>query len=158
MHLYTDGACSGNPGPGGWAFVTGTVERSGGEGRTTNNRMELMAAIQALEYAQTRPLVDRQPLQLTTDSQYVRQGITQWINGWVRKQWRTAKGEFVKNQDLWLRLDALNRALQPDWHWVKAHSGCTGNERADALAKGVITALRQESPEESILRAVDSVS
>jgi ribonuclease HI len=135
---YTDGACSGNPGPGGWGAVLvaregGTVlrerELSGGEALTTNNRMELTAAIRALE-APKKPCRVR----LHTDSQYVRDGITKWIHGWRRNGWRTADRKPVKNADLWQELlDAAERH-RVEWHWVKAHSGHPENDRVDALA------------------------
>ena len=132
--IFTDGACSGNPGPGGWGAILrfGDVEKElkGGENPTTNNRMELMAAISALE-ALTKPaLVD-----LTTDSQYVRQGITTWINNWKRNGWRTASKEPVKNADLWLRLDEALKPHEVHWHWIKGHAGHAENERADQLAR-----------------------
>lgn len=131
--IYTDGACKGNPGPGGWGAVLfyGEHEKAlcGGEAETTNNRMELMAAIQALE-ALKRPC----SIDLHTDSQYLRQGITQWMAGWKRKHWKTAAGKPVKNRDLWERLDALVQRHEIRWHWVKGHAGDPGNEKADQLA------------------------
>jgi ribonuclease HI len=141
--IYTDGACKGNPGPGGWGALlrAGAQEKElfGGERETTNNRMELMAVIQALA-ALKRPCA----VALYLDSQYVRQGITQWIHGWKQKGWRTAGGQPVKNIELWQRLDALAHQTghRIEWHWVKGHAGEPGNERADALAnKGVEQAL-----------------
>ncbi|MEN5179280.1 ribonuclease HI [Comamonas odontotermitis] len=141
--IYTDGACKGNPGPGGWGALlrAGQAEKElyGGELNTTNNRMELMAVIQALE-ALKRPC----DVALYLDSQYVRKGITEWIAGWKAKGWRTASKEPVKNVDLWQRLDALvhGGAHRISWHWVKGHAGDPGNERADSLAnKGVDVAL-----------------
>ena len=132
--IYTDGACSGNPGPGGWGavMISGARERElcGGELATTNNRMELMAAIQALE-ALNRPC----RVELHTDSQYVKNGITQWINGWKAKGWRTADKSPVKNADLWQRLDAARARHDVDWRWVKGHAGHVMNERADELAR-----------------------
>ncbi|MEM9473077.1 MAG: ribonuclease HI [Pseudomonadota bacterium] len=132
--IYTDGACSGNPGPGGWGaiLVHGETrkELSGGESETTNNRMELQAAIEALN-ALKRPC----KVALYTDSVYVRDGITKWIKGWQRNGWRTAAKKPVKNAELWQELQA---ALQPhdiDWHWVKGHAGHPENERADELAR-----------------------
>ena len=132
--IYTDGACSGNPGPGGWGaiLVHGETrkELSGGEPETTNNRMELQAAIEALN-ALKRPC----KVELYTDSVYVRDGITKWIKGWQRNGWRTAAKKPVKNAELW---QALQAALQPhdiDWHWVKGHAGHPENERADELAR-----------------------
>ena len=131
--IFTDGACSGNPGPGGWGaiLISGAHEREicGGEPATTNNRMELMAAIQALE-ALKRPC----KVELHTDSQYVRKGITEWISGWKARGWRTADKKPVKNEDLWKRLDAARARHTVDWRWVKGHNGHELNERADGLA------------------------
>ncbi|WP_344127025.1 ribonuclease HI [Luedemannella flava] len=141
VEIYTDGACSGNPGPGGWGAVlrygAHVKELHGGDpGPTTNNRMELMAAIEALEHL-TRPAVVR----LHTDSVYVRTGITQWLAGWQRNGWRTAGKQPVKNADLWQRLSTASARHQIEWLWVKGHAGDPGNERADALAnKGVAEA------------------
>jgi ribonuclease HI len=137
INIYTDGACKGNPGPGGWGAVleTGGKEREmfGGEAGTTNNRMELTAVIAALS-ALKRP----SRVILHTDSQYVQKGITEWIHGWKARGWRTAAKEPVKNVDLWKKLDEVIRAHHIDWVWVKGHAGHDGNERADALAnKGV---------------------
>ena len=132
--IHTDGACSGNPGPGGWGAVLSFGEHvrelNGGEAETTNNRMELMAAIRALE-ALKRPC----RVAIHTDSVYVRDGITKWINGWKRNGWRTAAKKPVKNQDLWQRLDAALASHRVDWFWVKGHAGDPGNERADLLAR-----------------------
>jgi len=138
--IYTDGACSGNPGPGGWGAVlmSGDKERDiwGGEPQTTNNRMELMAAIQALETL-TRPC----KVELHTDSQYVRNGITEWLPGWKARGWKTAAKAPVKNDDLWKRLDAARARHEVDWRWVKGHNGHPLNDRADALArKGCVEA------------------
>jgi len=134
VDIYTDGACSGNPGPGGWGAVLrfkGEVrDISGGAPETTNNRMELTAAIEALA-ALKRPVTAR----LHTDSTYLRDGITKWIHAWRAKGWRTADRKPVKNQDLWERLDAELAAHRVEWRWVKAHAGNPGNERADALAR-----------------------
>ena len=131
--IFTDGACSGNPGPGGWGaiLISGAHEREicGGEPATTNNRMELMAAIQALESLK-RPC----KVELHTDSQYVRKGITEWIGGWKARGWRTADKKPVKNEDLWKRLDAARARHDVDWRWVKGHNGNELNERADGLA------------------------
>ena len=131
--VFTDGACSGNPGPGGWGAILkfGDTEKElkGGEGHTTNNRMELMAAISALEALKKPCVVD-----LTTDSQYVRKGITEWIHGWKRNGWRTSAKAPVKNADLWQALDELNASHNVEWRWVKGHSGDPGNERADQLS------------------------
>jgi ribonuclease HI len=131
--IYTDGACSGNPGPGGWGAVLqagGTTrELKGGERQTTNNRMELMAAIAALE-ALTRSC----RVALHTDSTYVRSGITEWIHNWKARGWKTASRKPVKNVDLWQRLDLATQGHEIEWIWVKGHAGIPGNERADALA------------------------
>jgi ribonuclease HI len=132
--IYTDGACSGNPGPGGWGAVLlwgdKRKELKGGEAATTNNRMELMAAIQALE-ALNRPC----KIELHTDSKYVQQGIHEWIHGWKRRGWLTADKKPVKNDDLWKRLDAARQRHEVEWRWVKGHAGHELNERADALAR-----------------------
>jgi ribonuclease HI len=140
IEIYTDGACRGNPGPGGWAalLLMGAHEReiSGAEAHTTNNRMELTAVIRALE-ALKRPVHAR----LYTDSQYVRNGITRWLPVWQARGWRTADRKPVKNQDLWERLAELAGAHQLEWHWVPGHAGVPGNERVDRLAKAAIDAL-----------------
>lgn len=132
--IYTDGACSGNPGPGGWGAVLqygdAKKEINGGTSETTNNRMEMMAAIMALESLKRPMAVD-----LYTDSTYVRSGITEWLPGWKRRNWRTAAKKPVKNVDLWQRLDSAAAAHQIAWHWVKGHAGNPGNERADELAR-----------------------
>jgi ribonuclease HI len=138
--IHTDGACSGNPGPGGWGAVLqwgdGTRELKGGEAHTTNNRMELTATIEALE-ALNRPC----EIDLHTDSQYVRDGITRWIHNWKRNGWKTADKSPVKNADLWQRLDAaLVRHADIHWHWVRGHDGHTLNERADELARAGLQA------------------
>ena len=137
VEVFTDGACRGNPGPGGWGAVLRCRgrERSlkGAEFRTTNNRMELMAAIVALETLKRACKVV-----LTTDSKYVRDGITKWIDGWKTRGWRTAARQPVKNEDLWKRLDAAVSRHQVKWHWVKGHSGHRENERADQLANVAI--------------------
>lgn len=139
VFVWTDGACSGNPGPGGWGALLraqngDTVlkerELSGGEAATTNNRMELMAAIMALE-ALTRPA----NVTLTTDSAYVKNGVTGWIHGWKRNGWKTAGKKPVKNVDLWQRLDAAQARHQVTWQWIKGHAGHAENERADELAR-----------------------
>ena len=135
VHIYTDGACKGNPGPGGWGalliFRSNERELFGGEALTTNNRMELMAVIEALT-ALKRPC----QVSLFLDSEYVRKGITEWISGWKARGWRTAAKQPVKNVDLWKRLDALvaGSGHKITWRWVKGHSGDPGNERADTLA------------------------
>ncbi len=142
VDIFTDGACSGNPGPGGWGAVLRydghEKELLGGERQTTNNRMELMAAIMALESLK-RPVKVR----LHTDSQYVRNGITEWIGGWKRNGWRTADKEPVKNIDLWQRLEAALGRHDISWHWVRGHAGHPENERADALARRAIDELRR---------------
>jgi ribonuclease HI len=140
VEIYTDGACRGNPGPGGWAalLIAGGREReiSGAETLTTNNRMELTAVIRALE-ALKRPVQGR----VYTDSQYVRQGVLDWLPQWKARGWKTADKKPVKNQDLWEVLDALVHRHELEWHWVKGHSGNVGNERVDALANLAIDAL-----------------
>ena len=139
--IYTDGACSGNPGPGGWGAIlmSGAHERElfGGEPNTTNNRMELTAAIRALE-ALKRPC----KVELHTDSQYVRQGITEWLAGWKSRGWKTAAKAPVKNEDLWRELDAARLRHDVAWRWVKGHSGHPLNERADALARKGVDLVR----------------
>ncbi|WP_371397691.1 ribonuclease HI [Fretibacter rubidus] len=134
--IYTDGACSGNPGPGGWGVLMqfGDVEKTlhGGEPDTTNNRMELMAAIKALEAV--KPTY-KGTITLWTDSTYVLKGITEWIHGWKKRGWKNAAKKAVKNADLWRELDALNATRNVDWKWVKGHAGVDGNERADELAR-----------------------
>jgi ribonuclease HI len=137
VEIYTDGACSGNPGPGGWGAVLrwngAEKELSGGEHETTNNRMEMMAAIKSLE-----SLKRAVPVDLYTDSTYVRDGITKWLPGWKSNGWKTAAKKPVKNQDLWLRLEAAMQDHDIRWHWVKGHSGHPENERADELARSGI--------------------
>jgi ribonuclease HI len=139
--IHTDGACSGNPGPGGWGAILEWGGRrreiKGGEAHTTNNRMELMAAISALETLKRPCDVD-----LHTDSQYLRQGIMSWIHGWKRNGWRTADKKPVKNADLWQRLDGAVARHTVHWHWVRGHSGHDLNERADELAREAIAELR----------------
>jgi ribonuclease HI len=137
--IYSDGACKGNPGPGGWGALLrfGELEKElfGGEARTTNNRMELLAVIRALESLKRQCAVN-----VYTDSQYVRQGITAWIHNWKKNGWRTTDRKPVKNADLWQELDALARQHHIIWHWVKGHADNPGNQRADALAnRGVPT-------------------
>jgi ribonuclease HI len=142
--IHTDGACSGNPGPGGWGALLEwkghEKELFGGEAETTNNRMELMAAIQALN-ALKRPANVR----LVTDSVYVRDGVTKWIHGWKKNGWKTAAKKPVKNADLWQALDEAARRHTVEWVWVKGHNGDPGNERADALARAGIAALKDEA-------------
>ncbi len=134
IEIFTDGACSGNPGPGGWGAILRwkghEKELFGGEAATTNNRMELMAAIRALESLK-RP----SHVVLYTDSTYVRDGITSWIHGWKRSGWKTAAKKPVKNEDLWRRLDDAISTHDVEWHWVRGHSGHPENERADELAR-----------------------
>jgi len=140
VEIYTDGACRGNPGPGGWGVVLryGEHEKElyGGERQTTNNRMELMAAIMGLESLK-RPC----SVELTTDSVYVRSGITEWLPNWKKRGWKTAARKPVKNIDLWQRLDEAVQAHKVSWHWVKGHSGHPENERADQLANRGIDEL-----------------
>jgi ribonuclease HI len=140
VDIYTDGACRGNPGPGGWAAVLSCQgherEISGAEANTTNNRMELFAVISAL-----RALKRRTRARIFTDSQYVRLGITQWLDGWKARGWRTASRGPVKNRDLWEILDQLALGHDLEWHWVRGHSGVPGNERCDQLANSAIDAL-----------------
>ncbi|CAO3374026.1 ribonuclease HI [Azospirillum argentinense] len=142
VDIFTDGACSGNPGPGGWGAILryNGVEKElyGGEPATTNNRMELMAAIQALE-ALKRPM----DVRLYTDSEYVKNGITQWIHGWKARGWKTADKKPVKNEDLWRRLDEAKRQHRIEFHWVRGHAGHPENERADALARQGVADVRQ---------------
>ena len=138
--IYTDGACRGNPGPGGWGalLISGERERelSGAESATTNNRMEMLAVINAL-----RALKRRVSARVYTDSQYVRLGMTEWLAGWKARGWRTADRKPVKNQDLWELLDEQAANHHIEWHWVKGHSGVPGNERCDQLANAAIDAL-----------------
>ena len=144
VEIYTDGACRGNPGAGGWAALLrrGKDEKEihGAEPHTTNNRMELTAVIRALE-ALKRPVEVR----VYTDSEYVRRGITEWLVSWKARGWRTADKKPVKNQDLWERLDKLIVPHRIEWHWVRGHSGVEGNERVDALANQAIDALAQSA-------------
>ena len=142
VEIHTDGACLGNPGPGGWAALLRCKGRerelAGGEADTTNNRMELMAAIAALEV-----LSEPCAIILHTDSQYVRQGITLWMPNWLRRGWKTAAGAPVKNRDLWERLHAAAQRHVIDWRWVKGHSGNVDNERVDVLARDQALKLRR---------------
>ncbi len=141
IEIFTDGACSGNPGPGGWGAVLRfkgvEKELSGGDPATTNNRMELMAAIAALE-ALKRP----SRVELTTDSTYLRDGITRWIHAWKRRNWKTAGKKPVKNEDLWRRLEAARAPHEVTWHWVRGHAGHPENERADGLARAALADQR----------------
>ena len=145
IHIYTDGGCSGNPGPGGWAYVIIgdseiLAENWGAEKNTTNNRMELLAVISALK-AQSLLSCRAEKVKVYTDSQYVQKGITEWIHTWKRNSWRTNDKKPVKNQDLWLELDALAAALPLVWEWVKGHAGNEYNERCDALTQKAIASL-----------------
>jgi ribonuclease HI len=141
VEIYTDGACRGNPGPGGWGALLSIGEHekelSGAETLTTNNRMELTAVIRALE-ALKRP----SEVRIFTDSEYVRRGITEWVKSWKARGWKTADRKPVKNQDLWESLDALAAGHKIEWRWVKGHSGVPGNERVDQLANEAIDAMR----------------
>ena len=149
LFAFTDGACSGNPGPGGWGVVlearrgetaVRTRELSGGDAGTTNNRMELMAAIRALE-ALERPAA----ITIVTDSRYLKDGITGWIHGWKRNGWKTSGRKPVKNEDLWRRLDEAAARHRVRWEWLKGHAGHPQNERADALARAEIRALKERA-------------
>lgn len=141
LKIWTDGSCLGNPGPGGWAFVAtngqNTAERSGGERDTTNNRMELMAVIRALTAAHRHSEIE-----LHTDSQYVKNGMQSWLKNWKKNNWRTANKKPVKNQDLWMQLDALSGAIKIHWHWVRGHNGDEMNERCDELARTAAEKLK----------------
>ncbi len=143
IEAHTDGACLGNPGPGGWGVLLryGAHERelSGGEPATTNNRMELMAAISALE-----ALTEACEVALHTDSRYVQQGISEWLPNWLRRGWKTAAGDPVKNQDLWQRLHAAAKPHRIDWRWVKGHAGDPDNERVDRLARDAALVIKQQ--------------
>ncbi|MDT8403414.1 MAG: ribonuclease HI [Sulfuriflexus sp.] len=140
VEIFTDGACRGNPGPGGWGALLRYAGKEktlrGGERLTTNNRMELMAAISALEELK-RPC----KVELTTDSKYVMQGITEWLENWKKRNWKTASRQPVKNVDLWQRLDAATQRHEINWHWVRGHNGHPENERADELANEAIDAM-----------------
>ena len=140
VDIYTDGACSGNPGPGGWGVLIQlddkNIELSGGDNETTNNRMELMAAIKALE-----KINKDYKINLYTDSNYVKDGITSWISNWKKNNWKTANKKEVKNKDLWIRLDAAIEGKDISWIWVKGHAGNAGNEQADYLARSALEKL-----------------
>lgn len=142
IDIYTDGACSGNPGPGGWGAIlrSGGHEKElfGGEASTTNNRMEMMAVIEALRTLK-RPVQAR----VHTDSQYVQKGISEWIHGWKKRGWKTADKQPVKNEDLWRTLDALAAQHEIEWKWVRGHAGHAENERADALARRGVEQVRK---------------
>ena len=140
VDIYTDGACSGNPGPGGWGVLIQlddkNIELSGGDNETTNNRMELMAAIIALE-----EINKDYKINLYTDSNYVKDGITSWISNWKKNSWKTANKKDVKNKDLWIRLDTAIKGKDISWIWVKGHAGNAGNEQADYLARSALEKL-----------------
>jgi ribonuclease HI len=146
--LFTDGGCSGNPGPGGWAYLIvsesqGVIdEKWGAERLTTNNRMELSAAVAALEAVLANSSLRSSPITLYTDSQYVQKGISTWIQGWKRNGWKTSNKEPVKNQDLWQKLDQLANSLHVEWRWVKGHAGHEYNERVDRLTQEAIGSLK----------------
>lgn len=137
--IYTDGGCSGNPGPGGWACVIlsdgNEIELSGGEKLTTNNKMELTAAISALTYITQNPALLNRKITVNIDSQYVKNGITSWITNWKKNGWKTAAKKPVLNQDLWQKLDDLNNSLSVEWKWVKGHAGIKYNEICDSLCQ-----------------------
>ncbi|MES2237527.1 MAG: ribonuclease HI [Rugosibacter sp.] len=143
IDIFTDGACSGNPGPGGWGAILRMDEKEkelfGGELQTTNNRMEMMAVIEALK-ALKQPVI--LPVRVHTDSQYVQKGISEWIHNWKRRGWKTANKEPVKNADLWRELDQLASQQKIEWIWVRGHAGHTENERADALARRGVELVR----------------
>jgi ribonuclease HI len=147
VEIYTDGACRGNPGPGGWGvlLISGEhrKELSGSEAHTTNNRMELMGAIRGVEALKKPGTIAR----IYTDSQYVIKGISEWVAAWKQRGWKTADKKPVKNQDLWERLDALAEQHELEWHWVRGHSGVHGNERVDQLANEAIDAMLAGSHE-----------
>ncbi|MDP4840313.1 MAG: ribonuclease HI [Alphaproteobacteria bacterium] len=150
IHIYTDGACSGNPGPGGWGAVIQenheTRELFGGEDHTTNNRMEMLATIKALESV----LNSKKIVHLHTDSTYVKDGITSWVKNWQKNNWKTASNKPVKNQDLWQKLIAICDKKEVSWHWVKGHAGHPENERADFLARnGVMQQMMKAAIEET---------
>jgi len=142
IEIFTDGACKGNPGPGGWGallrYQGKERELLGAEAETTNNRMELMAVIRALESLKH----NKYPVMLTTDSRYVMDGVTQWMSGWKKRGWKTAARQPVKNKDLWQRLDAVHQNHQVEWRWVKGHSGHLENERVDQLANDAIEQMQ----------------
>lgn len=150
VEIWTDGACSGNPGPGGWGallrFGGHEKELKGGESETTNNRMELIAAIRALEELNRACEID-----LHTDSQYVRGGITEWMKNWKKNGWKNANKKPVKNSDLWMALDEAQARHEVKWHWVKGHAGVPENEKADELARAGMEPFKQKGSEDVIL-------
>lgn len=142
IEIYTDGGCHGNPGPGGWAFVYTNGEKHremyGFEADTTNNRMELTAVIQALEFVEAEAGCEQPAVSIFTDSQYVQKGISEWIRTWENNNWKTAAKKPVKNKDLWVRLKELSDKCRPEWHWVRGHFGNENNERCDSLVQKAI--------------------
>ena len=146
--IYTDGGCSGNPGPGGWGCVVLYDEKkitlSGGDNLTTNNKMELTAAISALDFVYKNTELKNRNISLYSDSQYVKNGITQWIINWKKNGWKTASKKSVLNQELWIKLDELNNSLNVSWHWVKGHAGIEYNELCDSLCQNEIRARAQK--------------
>jgi len=140
IKIYTDGACSGNPGPGGWGAVLKITDQvhelQGGEPQTTNNRMEMMAVIESLKFVKTD-----EEIHITTDSEYVKNGITKWIFNWIKNDWKTSAKKPVKNQDLWKEMHSLTEGRDIKWFWIKGHSGHTENERCDFLARQEIQRL-----------------
>lgn len=149
INIYTDGGCSGNPGPGGWAFVVldgNDIKKfSSGVEKTTNNQMELCAATKALQYVKDNVEFNDAKITLYIDSQYVKSGITTWINMWKNRGWKTAEKKPVKNKELWLKLDELNSCLTIDWQWVKGHDGIKYNEICDKLCKNEIQKIKNNS-------------
>jgi ribonuclease HI len=147
IEIYTDGACSGNPGPGGWAFVlkmnSTETRRSGGDAGTTNNKMELKAVIEALHFLDKEKVLNGAVAAVYTDSEYVKKGITEWIHRWELNGWKTANKEPVKNRELWMELKSLSGKYRIDWHWVKGHASNPMNNLCDELARGEIGKLRQ---------------
>ncbi|MFO8064605.1 MAG: ribonuclease HI [Spirochaetota bacterium] len=145
IHVYTDGGCHGNPGPGGWAFVVEGADlrhsSHGAEAKTTNNRMELEAVIRALTYLAEQGYCEESTVHVHTDSQYVRNGITSWIHSWEKNGWKTAAKKPVKNRDLWIKLREAERLCSVQWHWVRGHSGHAQNEEVDSLVQDAIATL-----------------
>jgi len=145
VHIFTDGGCHGNPGPGGWAFIlesgSGRHTERGAAHRTTNNRMELEAVIRALSYAAEHGLCEGATIHVHTDSQYVRNGITSWIRNWERNGWKTSSKKPVKNRELWMKLRDAEKRCRVEWHWVRGHAGHAENEEVDGLVQEAIAAL-----------------